>query len=193
MLKVPAKEISRSIQQNEQDKIIDNIMKVPRSTPTRFTLELDGNTILQPDEQVRLHPRSGSRTMNGSRIKVGILGDLQPGLNSTFFFEFFLLRWSFSLARNFNSLAIDGERCTENTFSQCMYRCARCVSTSHCTHSLYHIRGSRLAGLCKIVFVHFISLLRDVSCPAQYIFRSVLYISHYHWSPKVDHIQKTLR
>ena len=26
--------------------------------------------------QVRLHPRSGIRTMNGSRIKVGIIGDL---------------------------------------------------------------------------------------------------------------------
>ena len=33
-------------------------------------------------QQVRLHPRSGSKTMNGSRIKVGIIGDLQPRLNS---------------------------------------------------------------------------------------------------------------
>ena len=79
MLKVQAKEISRSIQQHKQDKIIDNNMKVPRSTPTRFTFELDGNIILQ---HVRLHPRRGSRTMNGSRIKVGIIGDFQPGLNS---------------------------------------------------------------------------------------------------------------
>ena len=38
-----------------------------------------GNIILQ---QVRLHPRYGSSTMIGSRIKVGIIGDLQPGLDS---------------------------------------------------------------------------------------------------------------
>ena len=62
----------------QEDKILNDNLKVTRSTPTRFTLELDGDIILQ---QVRLHPRSGSRTMNGSRIKVGIV-DLQPGLNS---------------------------------------------------------------------------------------------------------------
>ena len=33
----------------------------------------------------RLHLRSGSRTMNGSRNKVGIIGDLQRGLNSNNF------------------------------------------------------------------------------------------------------------
>ena len=44
-----------------------------------FTLHLDGDIILL---QVRLHLRSGSRTMNGSRVKVGIISDLQPGLNS---------------------------------------------------------------------------------------------------------------
>ena len=57
-------------------------MKVPRSTTRRFTLELDGKSILQ---QVRLHPRNGSSTMIGSRIKVGVIGDLQPGLNSNTF------------------------------------------------------------------------------------------------------------
>ena len=36
-------------------------------------------------QQVRLHPRSGSSTMIGSRIKVGIIGGLQPGLNSKIF------------------------------------------------------------------------------------------------------------
>ena len=51
------------------------------STITRFTLELAGDVILQ---QVRLHPRSGIGTMKGSRIKVGFIGDLQPGLNSNF-------------------------------------------------------------------------------------------------------------
>ena len=59
-----------------------NNLKVLRGTTTQFTLELDGNMFLQ---QVRLHPRSGSRTMNGSRIKVEIIGDLQPRLNSKMF------------------------------------------------------------------------------------------------------------
>ena len=57
-------------------KIIDNNMKVPRSPLPRFTLALDGNISIQ---QVRLHPRCGSRTMNGTRHKVGIIGDLQHG------------------------------------------------------------------------------------------------------------------
>ena len=81
-LKVLAKETVQSIQQIKQDKILTNNWKVTRSTITRFTIELNGNIILQ---QVRLDPRSGSRTMNGSRIKVGIIGDLQPGLNSEIF------------------------------------------------------------------------------------------------------------
>ena len=39
--------------------------------------------------------------------------------------------------------------CEQNTFSQCMHRCTHCVSTSHCTHSLYHISGPRtFCGLC---------------------------------------------
>ena len=79
---VPAEELIPSIQHTKQDKIIDNNLKVPRSTTLRFTLELNGNIILQ---QVRLHPRNGCSTMIGSRIKVGIIGDLQPGLNSNFF------------------------------------------------------------------------------------------------------------
>ena len=64
MLKVPAKEIIQSIQHNKQAKIIGNNVKGPWSTPTRFILELDRNIILQ---RIRLHPRSVSRTMNGSR------------------------------------------------------------------------------------------------------------------------------
>ena len=79
MLKVPDKEVSQSIQRNKEDKILNNNLKVTRSTPTRFTNELDGDIVLQ---QVRLHSRSGSTTMNGSRIKVGIIGDLRPGQNS---------------------------------------------------------------------------------------------------------------
>ena len=79
MLKVPDKETSQSIQRNTEDKILNNNLKVTRSTPSWFTLELDGDTILQ---QVRLHPRSDNRTTSGRRIKVGIIGDLPPGLNS---------------------------------------------------------------------------------------------------------------
>ena len=79
MLSVPDKEISQSIQHNKEGKILNNNLMNTRSTPKRFTLELDGNIILQ---QVRPHLRSGSRTVNGSRHKVGSVGDLQPGLNS---------------------------------------------------------------------------------------------------------------
>ena len=79
MLKVPAKESVQSILHIKQDKVIVNNLKISRSTTTRFTLELDGDIIFQ---QVRLHPRTGSSTTIGSRIKVGIIGDLQPGLNS---------------------------------------------------------------------------------------------------------------
>ena len=61
--KVAAKELIPSIQHTKQDKIIDNNLKVPRSTTIRFTLEMDGNIIFQ---QVRLHPRNGSSTMVGS-------------------------------------------------------------------------------------------------------------------------------
>ena len=82
MLKVLDKETGQSIQYTKQDKILDNNLKVPRSTTTRFTLELDGNIILQ---QVRLHPGNGSSTVVGSRIKVGIIGVLQPGLKSNIF------------------------------------------------------------------------------------------------------------
>ena len=79
MLKVLDKEISQSIQHSKDGKILNNNLMNTRSTPVRFTLELDGHIFLQ---QVRLHPRSGSETMNGSRNKVGIIGHLQPGLNS---------------------------------------------------------------------------------------------------------------
>ena len=78
MLKVPAKELVQSILHTKQDIIVYN-KKVSRSTTTRFAIELDGDIILQ---QVRLHPRAGSSTTIGSRIKVGIIVDLQPGLNS---------------------------------------------------------------------------------------------------------------
>ena len=49
---------------------------------TNFSVHPDGQVILQ---QVRLHPRSGSSTMIGSRNKVGTICDLDPGLNSKTF------------------------------------------------------------------------------------------------------------
>ena len=67
----------------------------------------------------------------------------------------------FSLADNFQ---FPGNRweCEQNTFLQCMYRCVHCVSTSHCTHPLYHIRGSRKCGLCA---PNSLRLLRSVLTP----------------------------
>ena len=82
MLKKPDQEISQSIQHSKEGTILNNKLMITRNTPIRFTLALVGDIILQ---QIRLHPRSGSRTMNGGRHKVGIIGDLQPGLNSNFF------------------------------------------------------------------------------------------------------------
>ena len=94
-------------------------------------------------QQVHLHPRSGSRTMNGNRINVGIVGDLQPGLNSKTFLGrnhqdtetcgfttrsdfrqnlFFCSGSCFSLAGNFQ---LPGNRTGEReqkTFPHCMYR-----------------------------------------------------------------------
>ena len=54
------------------------------STITQLILELDGNFTLQPDQQLRLRQLAEGSTTIGSRIKVGILGDLPPGLNSIF-------------------------------------------------------------------------------------------------------------
>ena len=65
-----------------KQEIIVNKLKVSRCTTTQLILELDGDFTLQPDQQVRLHPRTGSSTTIGSRINVGILGDIQPGLSS---------------------------------------------------------------------------------------------------------------
>ena len=149
-LKVPAKQTVQSIQKIKQDKVIDNDVKVLRSTTTRFTLELDGNIILR---QVRLHPRSGSSAKIGSRIKVGIIGHLQPGLNSktilsnsnnkhrwtrcrSDFDSLFSCSGScfFRLPETFNSLANDGE-CQQRHLSHSIFfnmnRCAESVRTSH--------------------------------------------------------------
>ena len=105
-LKELVKETVRSILYSKPDIVINN-SRASMSTITQLILELDGDFTLQPDQQLRLRQRTGSSTTIGSRIKVGTHGELQPGLNSNFF-NFFLFRLSFSLAGNFNSLAIDG-------------------------------------------------------------------------------------
>ena len=132
MLKKPDQEISQSIQHSKEGTILNNKLMITRNTPIRFTLALVGDIILQ---QIRLHPRSGSRTMNGGRHKVWIIGDLQPGLNSNFLkveiinmgkrvasqqemiprISFYLVQVVvFRLSAPFNSLAIAGSVWTEH-------------------------------------------------------------------------------
>ena len=127
MLKVPVKDIVRSILQIKQDIVINN-SRASRSTTTQLILELDGDFSLQPYQQVRFRPRTGSSTTIGSRIQVGIFDD-QPGLSSELFVEksfnkiytwepvaeviskllFFLVQMVvFRLPETFNSLATDG-------------------------------------------------------------------------------------
>ena len=160
MLSVPDKEISQSIQHNKEGKILNNNLMNTRSTPKRSTLELDGNIILQ---QVRPHPRSGSRTMNGSRHKVGSVGDLQPGLISKKILKVEIIStggpvaWGdsdsifscsgscFSLAGNFQFTGNPTVSVNRTPSHTSTYRCAHFVRTSRCTHSLYHIFGSRSA------------------------------------------------
>ena len=122
-------------------------------------LELDGNIIFQ---QARLHPHIGSTTI-GSRIKVWIIGDLQPGLNSFFVLSnskhrrtccrmtstaFFSCSGScFSLAGNFqfpgNRRRRRGggmNRYTSHTAHFNMYKCAqssRRVSRDDNVHDLH--------------------------------------------------------
>ena len=67
--------IVQSILKIKQDIIVNNL-KVSRSTTAQLIPEPDGDYTLQPDQQARLYPRAGSRMTIGSRIKVGILGDL---------------------------------------------------------------------------------------------------------------------
>ena len=213
MLKVPDKETSLSFQHNEEGNISNNKLMNTRSTPIRFTLEMDGNIVLQ---QVRLHLRSGSRTTNGSRIKVGIIGDLQPELNSKILKVEITSTWRlvattrsdsdslfslvqvvvFRLPTTFNSLAIDG-RCELNTFSHSMYRREHCVHTAHCTDLLHAHAWLKLCVPKKIVIPSLVS--RHVSRPAQHtqhfdLIFTVLCFSFVHrLRPKVDHVRNTLR
>ena len=71
-------------QSNPSCTVMINNSRDLMSTTTQLILELDGDFTLQPDQQLRLRHRTGSSTTIGSRIKVGILGDRHPGLNSNF-------------------------------------------------------------------------------------------------------------
>ena len=215
MFKVSDKEISQPIQHNKEGKILNNNLMNTRSTPSRFTRELDGDIILQ---QVRLHPRSGSRTMNGSRNKVEAVGDLQPGLNSKMFKVeiisvgkpvasrqgmiptnsfYFVQEVVFRLPATFNSQAIDG-MCQQNTFSDCMYRRRHFVSTSHMM--LHAHAWLKLKNCVPNTFVHSISCsapclttctVHPAFCPLIHL---PLLLSFFHWLRlKVDHVQNTLR
>ena len=65
------KETVRSNLHSKPDIVINN-SKAAISTITQLIIELDGDLTLQPDQQLRLRQRTGSSTMIGSRIKVGI-------------------------------------------------------------------------------------------------------------------------
>ena len=84
MLEVPVNVLVQSIQHIKQNIIVNNF-KGSRSTTTQFIPELDGDFTLQPDDKIRLHPRTGNSTTIGRRTKVVILVDLQTGLTSKFF------------------------------------------------------------------------------------------------------------
>ena len=176
-LKVPDKDICQSIQPNEESKIRNNNLMNTSNTSTGFTLELDGDLILQ---QVRLHPRSGSRTMNGSRNTVGIIGDLQSGLNNFFGrnhqhretcrfttrndsdkFFYLVQVVVFRLPATSNSEAIDG-RCEQKTLSRCMYRRRHLISTSHMM--LHAHAWLKLNGVPK-TFSHSISCFAPCLTP----------------------------
>ena len=74
-------------------------------------LKQDGCLILRSHREtcgiqhLRLHQLDGNSTTIGSRTKVGILGDPQPGLNSSDFFGSEML---FFACRKVGSLTIDG-------------------------------------------------------------------------------------
>ena len=104
----------------------------------------------------------------------------------------------FRLPATFSSQAING-RCEQNTISHCMHRRRHFVRTSQCTHSLYHIRGSRLKLNCVPKTFLIPSLVsRHVSRPAQYTQHLVLSFTCLHFSfvhrlrLKFDHVQNTL-
>ena len=76
------KETDRSLLHSKSDSDMNNNSSASMSTITQLILEQDGDFTLHPDQHLRLRHRTGTRTTTGSRIKVGILGKPQPGLNS---------------------------------------------------------------------------------------------------------------
>ena len=67
---------------SKSDSDMNNHSRASMSTSTQLILGQDGDFTLHPDQHLRLHPRTGTRTTTGSRIEVGILGKPHPGLNS---------------------------------------------------------------------------------------------------------------
>ena len=131
-----------------------------------MTLELDGNIILQ---QVRLHPRTGSTTI-GSRIRVGVTGDLQPGLNSFFMSNSDKLRENllqndfdslFPCSGSSFSLAIDG-RCEEIHLSYTTFKHVQIRTVSpHITHDVTRSRVAQ-AQSCHFHKVVVLSLAQSL-------------------------------
>ena len=78
------KETDRSLLQSKSDSYASNNSRTSISTITKLILEQDGDFTFHPDQQLRLRHRIGSSTTIGNRIKVGILGEPHPGLNSLF-------------------------------------------------------------------------------------------------------------
>ena len=152
-----------------------------------------------------------SAPMIGSRIKVGIIGDLQPGLNSkknqveimstgapvirSDSDSIFSCSGScFSLAGNFQFP--HNRRGANSNTSHTACADAHTLSAHHiplipCTTSL--AQDSRLPLLCAQNSRFISSLSRDVSCSAQNTQPFILYFFLCCRSPKVAHIQNFLR
>ena len=80
------------------DNDVEDNLKASKNTITDLNLVQDGGSTLPPDQHLRLRHRTGSNMTIGIRIKVGILGEPHPGLNS--FFEEKMFRDVISLAGN---------------------------------------------------------------------------------------------
>ena len=152
-------ETDRSILRSKSDSDVTNNPRVPMSTITQLILEQDGNVTLQPDQQLRLHQGTGSSTTIGIRIKVGILGEPLPWLNSKLFF----FSGSHFACRKFMFLASNGE-CGQIHLPHAPF-----LMHSRCTV----LRDSSHQGLCLAKHSHFISA-RHVPC------FDALYTKHLH-------------
>ena len=129
-------ETNQSLLHIKSDNDVRDNLRASMNTIIQLILELDGDFTLQPDQQLRHHQRTGSSTTIGSRIKVGILGVLQSGQNSTFsFFSYSGGRFrlpEFSIPWH-STEGIDRYTCHFNTYSHCT-QLAR-IAQSHSSHA----------------------------------------------------------